>query len=146
MNGILVVAKAPGYTSHDVVAVVRRLSGTRRAGHGGTLDPFASGVLPVFLGIATRLVEYHMADDKAYRATICFGSRSETDDRDGEQAFRLSRAVGSVGAKGSDRACEFTRNRHSEICVAREKGNGGVGGVRLDPADQHQADRGLLVG
>jgi tRNA pseudouridine55 synthase len=84
MDGILVVAKAPGYTSHDVVAVVRRLSGTRRAGHGGTLDPFASGVLPVFLGLATRLVEYHMADDKAYRATICFGARSETDDRDGE--------------------------------------------------------------
>src|ERR1700690_1419405 len=84
MNGILVVAKAPGYTSHDVVAVVRRLTGTRRAGHGGTLDPFASGVLPVFLGLGTRIVEYHMADDKAYRATVCFGARSETDDRDGE--------------------------------------------------------------
>lgn len=84
MDGILVVAKAPGYTSHDVVAVVRRLSGTRRAGHGGTLDPFAAGVLPVFLGLATRLVEYHMADDKAYRATICFGAGTETDDRDGE--------------------------------------------------------------
>jgi tRNA pseudouridine55 synthase len=84
MDGILVVAKAPGYTSHDVVAVVRRLTGTRRAGHGGTLDPFAAGVLPVFLGLATRLVEYHMADDKAYRATICFGASTETDDRDGE--------------------------------------------------------------
>ncbi|MFI5258034.1 MAG: tRNA pseudouridine(55) synthase TruB [Candidatus Limnocylindrales bacterium] len=84
MDGILVVAKEPGFTSHDVVALIRRLTGTRRAGHGGTLDPFASGVLPVFLGMATRLVEYHMADDKAYRATICFGASSETDDRDGE--------------------------------------------------------------
>ena len=84
MDGILVIAKAPGYTSHDVVAVVRRLTGTRRAGHGGTLDPFASGVLPVFLGLGTRIVEYHMADDKAYRATICFGASTETDDRDGE--------------------------------------------------------------
>lgn len=84
MDGILIVAKTPGYTSHDVVAVVRRLSGTRRAGHGGTLDPFASGVLPVFLGLGTRTVEYHMADDKAYRATVCFGASSETDDRDGE--------------------------------------------------------------
>jgi tRNA pseudouridine55 synthase len=84
MDGILVVAKDPGFTSHDVVALVRRLSATRRAGHGGTLDPFASGVLPVFLGLATRLVEYHMADDKAYRATVCFGATSETDDRDGE--------------------------------------------------------------
>jgi tRNA pseudouridine55 synthase len=84
MDGILVVAKDPGFTSQDVVAVIRRLTGTRRVGHGGTLDPFASGVLPVFLGLATRLVEYHMGDDKAYRATVCFGARSETDDREGE--------------------------------------------------------------
>ena len=84
MDGILVVAKDPGFTSHDVVALVRRLTGTRRVGHGGTLDPFASGVLPVFLGLGTRLVEYHMGDAKAYRATVCFGASSETDDRDGE--------------------------------------------------------------
>lgn len=84
MDGILVVAKEPGFTSHDVVALVRRLTGTKRAGHGGTLDPFASGVLPVFLGLGTRTVEYHMGDGKAYRAAICFGSTSETDDRDGE--------------------------------------------------------------
>ena len=84
MNGILVVAKEPGFTSHDVVALVRRLTGTKRAGHGGTLDPFASGVLPVFLGLGTRLVEYHMGDGKAYRATVCFGSTSDTDDRDGQ--------------------------------------------------------------
>ena len=84
MDGILVVAKEPGFTSHDVVALVRRLTGTKRAGHGGTLDPFASGVLPVFLGLGTRTVEYHMGDGKSYRATVCFGSRSETDDRDGE--------------------------------------------------------------
>jgi tRNA pseudouridine55 synthase len=84
MHGVLVVAKPTGPTSHDVVALVRRLAATRRIGHGGTLDPFASGVLPLFLGGATRLVEYHLADDKAYRATICFGSTSTTDDLDGE--------------------------------------------------------------
>ena len=84
MDGILVVAKDPGFTSHDVVALVRRLTGTRRAGHGGTLDPFAAGVLPLFLGLGTRVVEYHMGDDKAYRATVCFGASSDTDDRDGE--------------------------------------------------------------
>lgn len=84
MHGVLVVAKPAGPTSHDVVALVRRLAATRRIGHGGTLDPFASGVLPLFLGGATRLVEYHLADDKAYRATICFGSASTTDDLDGE--------------------------------------------------------------
>jgi len=84
MHGVLVVAKPAGPTSHDVVALVRRLAGTRRVGHGGTLDPFASGVLPLFLGGATRLVEYHLADDKSYRATICFGATSTTDDLDGE--------------------------------------------------------------
>jgi tRNA pseudouridine55 synthase len=84
MHGVLVVAKPAGPTSHDVVALIRRLAGTRRVGHGGTLDPFASGVLPLFLGGATRLVEYHLADDKSYRATICFGATSTTDDLDGE--------------------------------------------------------------
>ena len=61
LDGILVVSKPTGPTSHDVVALVRRLAATRRVGHGGTLDPFASGVLPVFLGHATRVVEYHLA-------------------------------------------------------------------------------------
>lgn len=84
LDGVLVVAKPVGPTSHDVVALARRLTGTRRIGHGGTLDPFASGVLPLFLGFATRLVEYHLGDDKAYRATICFGASSTTDDLDGE--------------------------------------------------------------
>lgn len=84
MHGVLVVAKPAGPTSHDVVALVRRLAGTRRIGHGGTLDPFASGVLPLFLGGATRVVEYHLGDDKSYRATICFGASSTTDDLDGD--------------------------------------------------------------
>ena len=84
MHGVLVIAKPAGPTSHDVVALVRRLAGTRRIGHGGTLDPFASGVLPLFLGGATRVVEYHLGDDKAYRATICFGATSTTDDLDGD--------------------------------------------------------------
>ncbi|HXI46584.1 MAG TPA: tRNA pseudouridine(55) synthase TruB [Candidatus Acidoferrales bacterium] len=84
MDGVLVVAKPAGPTSHDVVALARRLTGTRRIGHGGTLDPFASGVLPLFLGFATRLVEYHLGDEKGYRATICFGASSTTDDLDGE--------------------------------------------------------------
>jgi tRNA pseudouridine55 synthase len=84
MDGVLVIAKPAGPTSHDVVALARRLTGTRRIGHGGTLDPFASGVLPLFLGFATRLVEYHLGDEKQYRATICFGAGSTTDDLDGE--------------------------------------------------------------
>src|SRR5579864_7180706 len=84
LDGIIVVDKPAGPTSHDVVALIRRLSGVRRVGHGGTLDPFASGVLPVFLGHATRVVEYHLGDDKGYRATVAFGASSTTDDLDGE--------------------------------------------------------------
>jgi tRNA pseudouridine55 synthase len=84
MDGVLVIAKPAGPTSHDVVALVRRLAATRRVGHGGTLDPFASGVLPLFLGRATRLVEYHLGDRKGYRATVCFGASSTTDDLEGE--------------------------------------------------------------
>ena len=104
MHGVLVIAKPAGPTSHDVVALVRRLAATRRIGHGGTLDPFASGVLPLFLGGATRLVEYHLADDKSYRATICFGSTSTTDDLDGEltpvEASAPTRAAAEVALAG----------------------------------------------
>jgi tRNA pseudouridine55 synthase len=84
LDGILIVAKPAGPTSHDVVALIRRLAATKRVGHGGTLDPFASGVLPVFLGHGTRVVEYHLGDRKAYRATVCFGASSTTDDLEGE--------------------------------------------------------------
>lgn len=84
LDGILVVAKPAGPTSHDIVALVRRLTGVRRVGHGGTLDPFAAGVLPIFLGHATRVVEYHLTDPKEYRADVLFGARSTTDDLDGE--------------------------------------------------------------
>src|SRR5512132_1454534 len=84
MDGILVANKPAGPTSHDLVALVRRLAATKRVGHGGTLDPFASGVLPIFLGHATRVVEYHLADRKTYRATVCFGASSTTDDLEGE--------------------------------------------------------------
>jgi tRNA pseudouridine55 synthase len=84
LAGILVVDKPVGPTSHDVVALVRRLSGMRRVGHGGTLDPFARGVLPIFIGAATRVVEYHLGDAKSYRATVVFGATSTTDDLEGE--------------------------------------------------------------
>jgi tRNA pseudouridine55 synthase len=84
VDGILVAFKPAGPTSHDIVGLVRRLASTKRVGHGGTLDPFASGVLPLFLGRATRLVEYHLGDRKSYRATVCFGASSTTDDLEGE--------------------------------------------------------------
>jgi tRNA pseudouridine55 synthase len=97
LDGILVVDKPIGPTSHDIVGLVRRLAATKRVGHGGTLDPFASGVLPVFLGRATRVVEFHLADRKAYRATICFGASSTTDDLEGE----LTPASGPAPSRGA---------------------------------------------
>ncbi|MFH1475845.1 MAG: tRNA pseudouridine(55) synthase TruB [Chloroflexota bacterium] len=84
VDGILVVDKPVGPTSHDIVALVRRLAGTRKIGHGGTLDPFASGVLPLYLGLGTRVVEFHLGARKAYRATVVFGASSTTDDLEGE--------------------------------------------------------------
>ena len=95
LDGILIVAKPAGPTSHDIVALVRRLAATRRVGHGGTLDPFASGVLPIFLGHGTRVVEYHLGDRKAYRATVCFGASSTTDDLEGE----LTPATGAAPSR-----------------------------------------------
>ncbi|MEX1294992.1 MAG: tRNA pseudouridine(55) synthase TruB [Candidatus Limnocylindrales bacterium] len=84
IDGILVVSKPAGPTSHDIIDTIRRLTGVRRVGHGGTLDPFAMGVLPVFVGRATRMVEYHRTDAKRYRAAVVFGASSSTDDIDGQ--------------------------------------------------------------
>jgi tRNA pseudouridine55 synthase len=84
VDGLLVMDKATGWTSHDVVARVRRLARTRRVGHAGTLDPMATGVLLVGLGRATRLLGHLALCDKAYVATIRLGQSTVTDDADGE--------------------------------------------------------------
>lgn len=83
VSGVLVVDKPIGLTSHDVVQIIRRGTGIRRAGHTGTLDPRASGVLVVLIGPAVRLSEYVSASDKRYQATIKLGSTSETFDGEG---------------------------------------------------------------
>lgn len=84
LDGILNIDKATGMTSHDVVARVRKLTHQRRVGHAGTLDPAASGVLPVCLGQATRVVEYLGDLGKAYRATLRFGAVTDTYDAEGQ--------------------------------------------------------------
>ncbi|MGA0568744.1 tRNA pseudouridine(55) synthase TruB [Rathayibacter sp. KR2-224] len=83
-NGILVVDKPAGWTSHDVVARVRRLAETRKVGHAGTLDPMATGVLILGLGPSTRLLTYIVGTDKEYRATIRLGASTTTDDAEGD--------------------------------------------------------------
>lgn len=84
VSGVLVVDKPIGLTSHDVVQIIRRGTGIRRAGHTGTLDPRASGVLVVLIGPAVRLSEYVSASDKRYQATIHLGSSTDTYDAEGE--------------------------------------------------------------
>ncbi|BCJ67038.1 tRNA pseudouridine(55) synthase TruB [Polymorphospora rubra] len=83
-DGLIVVDKAGGMTSHDVVSRIRRLARTRRVGHGGTLDPMATGVLVVGVGRATRLLTYVIGSGKGYAATIRLGQSTVTDDAEGE--------------------------------------------------------------
>jgi tRNA pseudouridine55 synthase len=83
VDGVLLVDKPAGMTSHDVVAVARRSLATRRVGHTGTLDPFATGLLVLLVGQATRLQPYVEGDPKVYEATIRFGVETDTDDATG---------------------------------------------------------------
>lgn len=83
-DGIVLVDKPAGWTSHDVVARMRRVLGTRKVGHGGTLDPMATGLLVIAAGRATRLLTYYSAGVKAYEATVRLGASTVTDDAEGE--------------------------------------------------------------
>ncbi len=91
-DGLVVVDKPPGMTSHDVVARVRRLAGTRKVGHAGTLDPMATGVLVVGVERATRLLTYLVGADKDYSATIRLGVGTVTDDAEGQVTQRTDAA------------------------------------------------------
>jgi tRNA pseudouridine55 synthase len=84
VTGLLLVDKPAGITSHDVVAIVRRVVGAQRVGHTGTLDPFATGLLVVLVGRGTRLIPYVDGEPKVYDATIRFGAETDTDDATGE--------------------------------------------------------------
>ena len=84
MNGVLVIDKPKGWTSHDVVARVRKVLKVRKAGHGGTLDPLATGVLPIYLEEATKLVPFNLEGAKEYVATLRLGQETDTLDADGK--------------------------------------------------------------
>jgi len=96
MNGVIVIDKPPGLTSHDVVNRVRRIIGQRAVGHLGTLDPSATGVLPIVLGNLTRLAQFYTHSEKTYEGVIRFGFATDTYDAEGEpttppQEVRISR-------------------------------------------------------
>ena len=84
ISGVLIIDKPAGLTSHDVVARARRLLGTRQVGHFGTLDPFATGVLPLSVGKATRFAQFYLKSRKAYEGTIRFGFSTDTYDATGK--------------------------------------------------------------
>src|SRR5688572_32302908 len=90
MDGVLVVDKPAGLTSHDVVAAARRAFNEQRIGHTGTLDPLATGVLPLAIGRATRLARFLTASDKDYDATIRFGLTTDSYDVTGTETDRKS--------------------------------------------------------
>ena len=90
--GILNIYKPKGMTSHDVVARIRRVAKIKQVGHTGTLDPFATGVLPICIGKATKLIEY-LEDDKEYIATIQFGANTDTYDLEGEVTEKFDKKV-----------------------------------------------------
>src|SRR5580692_4723412 len=83
LDGVIVVDKPRGWTSHDVVNKMRRLAGTRKVGHLGTLDPSATGVLPLVIGRATRLAQFYARNDKIYEGVLHFGYSTNTYDAEG---------------------------------------------------------------
>lgn len=99
-DGVVVIDKPAGWTSHDVVAKVRKILQTRRVGHTGTLDPFATGVLVICLNRATRLVQFLTGDDKEYAATMRLGFATDTGDLTGKP---LSSAIGATDARNISR-------------------------------------------
>ena len=84
LNGWLIIDKPPGRSSAQVVGRIKRLTGGHKVGHGGTLDPLATGVLPIAIGEATKTVAYVMLGTKGYRFTLKWGEARDTDDSEGE--------------------------------------------------------------
>ena len=106
LTGILLIDKEQGWTSHDVVARARRLTGQRRIGHTGALDPMATGLLLLCLGRATRLVEYMMASEKVYEGEIALGHETDTDDAEGTATRHADVPSGEIDLEAV--ASEFT--------------------------------------
>jgi len=102
IDGVVIIDKPSGWTSHDVVAKIRNSTKVKKVGHTGTLDPFATGVLPLTLGRATRLTSYFQASDKVYQGTMRFGFATSTYDVDGEP-------------RGEDSCPQLDKSRLEEI-------------------------------
>jgi tRNA pseudouridine55 synthase len=113
LDGVLLVDKPAGPTSQDVVSIVKRALGAAKAGHAGTLDPFATGLLLVCLGRATKLAGWLTGDDKSYRATVAFGAATDTDDSTGKEISRAD--ASALTAAGVDAALVPFRGPISQV-------------------------------
>src|SRR5207247_448417 len=111
LDGVLLLDKPEGPTSHDVVALARRVLGVRRIGHAGTLDPMATGLLVLMIGRATRLATFLSGMDKTYRGALRLGIATDTYDRDGVPTGPERRGGGRGGRGGGFRA--VPRNHHA---------------------------------
>jgi tRNA pseudouridine55 synthase len=115
MNGLLVIDKPAGLTSHDVISRVRHTLHERRIGHTGTLDPFATGVLLVLVGRSTRLAQFLAADDKQYEAIIRLGYSTTTGDRTGDPVSPPSKATGNWSEDEIESALESLRGNIDQV-------------------------------
>ena len=107
MDGVIVVDKEEGWTSHDVVSKMRGIARTKKIGHLGTLDPIATGVLPLVIGRATRLAQFYTRSDKIYEATVRFGFATDTYDRGGSPTSPVTEPA--VGAEDLERLLDNFR-------------------------------------
>jgi tRNA pseudouridine55 synthase len=114
-HGLLVVDKPGGVTSHDIVAGARRVFGTRRIGHAGTLDPMATGVLVLLLGEATKVAEIATGADKMYRARVRFGRATDSYDADGRTTAEAPVPPGALDAARLNAALDTERSRNLQI-------------------------------
>ena len=112
-DGLLIVDKPAGWTSHDVVGRCRRLCATRRVGHAGTLDPMATGVLVLGINRATKLLTFLVGCDKTYTATIRLGQSTITDDADGE--ITTSHDVAGLSAEAVEHAVAGLTGEISQV-------------------------------
>lgn len=99
MDGIVVIDKPAGLTSHDVVSIVKKILGVKKAGHTGTLDPLATGVLPVCINEATKLAQFLTAENKTYLATMLLGVRTDTQDTEGKVTEKSDPVVSEEGLR-----------------------------------------------
>jgi tRNA pseudouridine55 synthase len=134
-DGFVVVDKAGAMTSHDVVAVGRRVLGTRKVGHAGTLDPMATGILILGFGHGTRLLQYITDGDKSYRATIALGASTITDDVEGEIT---SKATQTQIAETSDEQIRTALASMSGVISQRPSS---VSAVKVDGKRAHERVR-----